>query len=562
VRILGIHDGHCASAALIEDGKLIYAEQEERFTYVKNQGGFPHKVIQFINDKYDLNTIDNVVVFGNYMGYYDWSRENILNYYENSAGSKARLKELLKRSELIYSTYKKKSNRKREEILAKYFSGNLQFIDHHLAHASAAYFGYGDFENKILVITADGEGDGLCATASIGFKGKMERLISIPAKSSLGRLYSYITFLYNMVPYEHEYKIMGLAPYCTDRKRIYAAKAELYRLISFNNDNDLFWSFNGKSTSIQAAGNEIKAVFDNYRFDIIAAAVQEFTEEILIEWVKRLIKHTGIKNVVASGGVFMNVKANMLIANLDEVESFYVFPSSGDESTSIGAAYWGYFEHSGKLNEKLTHYYLSDKLHFDKEKLNELFGSYKIEFYEDIEKTLAELLSKSEIIARIKGNAEFGARALGNRSIIANPSVKGVKKEINEMIKGRDFWMPFAPSVLDEDLDVYFDVNPKIKDYEYMIFTVPSKREKAVYAEAALHPYDLTGRPQMVRKEWNPDYHRLLSYYKEFTGESLVLNTSLNLHGYPIVKTLEQAEHVFSNSGLKYMAIDNYLISK
>lgn len=211
----------------------------------------------------------------------------------------------------------------------------------------------------------------------------------------------------------------------------------------------------------------------------------------------------------------------------------------------------------------LNNFYFGDEfvvLESELKKLDTL--KVKIKYFDDIETEIAKLIAAGEIVGRVKGRMEFGARALGNRSILANPSVDDVLKTINDMIKNRDFWMPFAPSVIEENIDDYFFTNDSVIDYEYMIFTCESKPEKRKYARNSLHPYDFTGRPQVVKKEHNPDYHRLITRYKELTGEGLILNTSYNLHGYPIVRTQEQALHVFLDSGLKFLALDNYMLVK
>ena len=181
--------------------------------------------------------------------------------------------------------------------------------------------------------------------------------------------------------------------------------------------------------------------------------------------------------------------------------------------------------------------------------------------FEDIEKKVAEILSKGEIVATFKGRMEFGVRALGNRSILANPADYSIINTINKMIKSRDFWMPFAPSMLEERTNEYI-VNLKRVKAPYMILTfdtVPEKRDKF---KAVIHPYDFTARTQVVYKEWNPDYYKLLKYYKELTGEEVILNTSFNLHGYPIVYRPKEALEVFDKSGLKYLDIGNFLVEK
>lgn len=564
VRILGIHDGHNSSVCLIEDGRIVHAVQEERFTYVKNQGGLPTHAIESVDRMYGLGSIDGFAFSGLYLGTYDWSRENVIRYYGTSDSWMNRIRQSLKKNQLVFRMYRKQMNDRRAALIADQLPlDKVQYLDHHLCHASAAYHGAGDYGRKVLVITADGEGDERAGSVYLGQDGKLTEIVSLRREHSLGRLYSYMTFLFNMVPYEHEYKIMGLAPYCTDRKNIDRCKQSLSSILRFVDDHALTWSYCGTYASIQAAGKEIKRIFAAHRFDVLAGALQEFTEDLLIEWIRRLIERTGVRDLVLSGGVFMNVKANMLIAKLSEVGSVFVFPSCGDESNAIGAAYHAYAERSGKLPVALDGFYLGEQLTVNEDDLRRaLPGGIDVQRYGNIEERVAELLAQGEIVGRIKGPMEFGARALGNRSILANPSVDGVLRTINEMIKGRDFWMPFAPSVLAEDVSRYFAVDRTVRNYEYMIFTAESLKEKRAYARNALHPYDHTGRPQAVKREHNPDYVRLLEHYKKLTGESLILNTSYNLHGFPMVRTQEQALHVFTHSGLPHLALGDLLLSK
>lgn len=564
MKILGIHDGHNSSVCLLRDGCIECAIQEERFTYEKNQGGMPSQALNYLSHRYGLDDVDCVVIAGSYMGQYDWSREAVLASYRNSTSSKNFIKQILRKLPPVYRSYKQAMNTKRWSIIEQHFpKEKVRFIDHHLCHASSAYYGMGVYDKPVLVITADGEGDGRSGSVYIGREGQLNELLSIPASASLGRLYSYITYLYNMVPYEHEYKIMGLAPYCTDKKRINECKSRLGKLINFDSEQALFWSYRGTNPSIQSAGREIEEIFHTTRFDVMAAAVQEFVEEIVVEWLGRVIRHTGIHTVAAAGGLFMNVKANMLLAKLPEVESIYVYPSCGDETNAIGAAYYTYFNAVAKPPQPLSGFYLGSELAIDEPSLMaSCRHGWSVTRSNDVEKDIATLLAQGEIVGRVKGPSEFGARSLGNRAILANPSVDGVLRTINEMIKGRDFWMPFAPSVLAEDAANYFSLDESVADYEYMIFTAESIQGKRGYARNALHPYDYTGRPQLVRTAQNSDYHRLLNYYKELTGESLILNTSYNLHGYPMVNTQDQALHVFENSGLRYLALGNYMLEK
>jgi carbamoyltransferase len=561
MRVLGIHDGHNSAVALIENGKLVMALQEERFSYEKNAGGMPIMALEHLHQSVGLDKVDAIAFCGKYMGASDWSRDSVLGSYRNSTLKRNILRQFLKKSALIRTAYQKKMNAHRLVDLPSFLDrGKVHYLDHHLCHASSAYFGNGQMDEPVLVLTCDGNGDGRSATASVGHHGKLFPVVSIPEADSIGRVYSYMTFLYNMVPYEHEFKIMGMAPYCTDAKRIHRCKQRIDDLFKWNQD-ETAWGYCGRYPSIQSAGDELKAIFEETRFDILAAALQLFTEETLVRWIRALIRKTGIRNLAMAGGVFMNVKANQIIAEMDEVAACFVFPSCGDESNAIGAAYHIYQELTDRYPEPLDTFYLGDEFVEDVSILGH-DSFYDHEYCEDIEGRVAALLARGEIVGRISGRMEFGARSLGNRAILANPSFPETLRTINDMIKGRDFWMPFAPSVMAEDLGRYFKFSDSVKSYSYMMFTAESHPEVREYARAALHPYDYSGRPNAVSEASNPGYYRLLKAFRSQTGEGLILNTSYNLHGYPMVRDGKQALHVFANSGLNYLAYGNYLLKK
>jgi carbamoyltransferase len=266
----------------------------------------------------------------------------------------------------------------------------------------------------------------------------------------------------------------------------------------------------------------------------------------------------------------MNVKANQLLSEMDEVEEIFIFPSCGDETNAIGAAYWVYVEECRKRGQALDMQPLSDLYwgkEFSDDEIEQALVAFpfstkvKVETPQNIERRIAELLASSHVVARFNGRMEFGARALGNRSILANPADPRVIKTINEMIKQRDFWMPFAPSVNVERVRDYLR-KPKDIPAPYMVITFDSIPEKVSVFAAGVHPYDGTARPQEVMESHNPRYHRLIQYYGDITGEEIILNTSFNLHGFPIAYTPEQAFITLDNSGLQYLAIGSFLISK
>jgi carbamoyltransferase len=252
---------------------------------------------------------------------------------------------------------------------------------------------------------------------------------------------------------------------------------------------------------------------------------------------------------------------------LDEVEEVFFMPSCGDESNVFGAtAYFVKNELKQKMKRQLSIYlgmeYSNEEIKkFIQEK--KLEEKYRVQYIPEIEIKIAELLSQFKVVARFAGRTEFGARSLGNRAILANPSDMKSFYMVNDQIKARDFWMPFAPSVLDRYAGIYFknfDLNKNMP--YYMIVTYDTTNEFQEKCRAAMHQGDKTARPQVVTKEMNPKYYKILEKFEKLTGIGAVLNTSLNIHGYPLVGTLDQALFTFENSGLKYVALENWLISK
>lgn len=567
--VVGIHDGHNSTVALLKDGKLSDVLQEERLQRIKNIGNFPATAFKDILLQEPLADTDVTIGFnGQHMSYGVWDKKDILQEYERSSTLTTTLKASAKKSKTIYSLYKADKVKDRIAALGKVLSplpSDIQSVEHHTAHAAAAYYGWGQ-QDKVLVLTCDGCGDGLCATVNIGEDGKIKRIAKITEDNSIGRLYAYMTFLMGMMPLEHEYKIMGLAPYSgmsTDVQRVYKKFRGLFEFEK--KQGNITWRRKQGVPSIYAPGQFLNKLVYRERFDWIAGGLQLFIEDFLKEWVANCIRETGIRRIALSGGVFMNVKANKALYELKEVDDIFVFPSCGDESNAIGVAYYSYAQAGGEHLKPLGPIYFGKEV--NDENVEKTLTNYndknkiKIDHHENIEKTIAELLTKGEIVGRIKGRMEFGARALGNRSILANPSMPGVVRIINEMIKCRDFWMPFAPSVLVESSQRYF-IKEKPVISPYMMLTFDTKPERRDKISAALHPFDYTARPQEVIRDWNPDYHKLIKYFEDMSGESLILNTSYNLHGHPIAYTAIDALEVFKNSGLKYLTLGNFLLKK
>src|SRR5262245_29058905 len=581
--VLGIHDGHNASAVLLKDGRIVAGVQEERPRGVKNALGLPRTAIQDVLSQAGLTPaeVDRVALSGLHSGEYldlDQSvkpAEQILKWHQASYDRKPfGLKRFVRRlvPDSLYEYLKGDHVRQRrlDAVAALGFNrAHIRLVEHHTAHAASAYYGWGRLQEPVLVLANDGMGDDICTTVSIGEGGRLKRLAAIPYTDSVAEIYAVTTFLMGMVPLEHEYKLMGMAPYASpgQARRVGAA---LSKLIEFDPSNGLAWHRRDQVPAFCFAHRYLAQFYGRQRFDHICGGLQKFVEDFLVQWVRNAIRHTGIRKVALGGGIFMNVKANQLILEMDEVQDLFVFPSCGDETNAAGAAYSVYADECQKDGRPIDIEPIRDLYwgrEFGEDAIDSALSAFKfvnkvrVRNLPDIERQVAELLATGSVVARCSGRMEFGARALGNRSILANPGDPRVIKTINDMIKKRDFWMPFAPSATVERIHDYV-LKPKDVPAPYMILTFDSVPKKAPVFAAAIHPYDGTARPQEVSESVNPSYYRLIQHYGDFTGEEIILNTSFNLHGFPIAYTPEQALFTLDNSGLEHLAIGNFLVSK
>lgn len=569
MRIIGIHDGHNAAACMLEDGVITAALQEERLTRVKNHDIFPSRSIGWLLEQAGctMDQVDAVAMNGHHLPVHRDRKSLIEATRYGGVMTPGRAIRRWARSTPALNLWKARRRRSREaEALAAGLDlSRLVYIDHHRCHAEAAYWGSHFRGEPVLVLTADGAGDDLCATISVADEnGRLERLATIGESHSPALVYLVITTMLGMVPNEHEYKLMGMAPYAPE-KNSEEVCAIFDRLFEWDPDQPLAWRRRRGVPNTYYIYDYLKKRLDLQRFDSICGGMQLWVERLLAEWVRRAVEVTGIHKVALSGGIFMNVKANKVIAELPEVADLYIYPSCGDETNAMGAAYAVYQEIRGEASppvQPLGPFYLGGEASAD-EILAALEANADAVAWkkpDDIAGHAADFLARGEVVARFDGRAEFGARALGNRSILGNPSMSGVIPVINDMIKSRDFWMPFACSLLAERSGDYID-NPKGIDAPYMILTFNTTGRKAEVA-AGTHPHDGTIRPQMVRQDWNPGYHRLLKAFEARTGIGGLLNTSFNLHGFPIVNTPEEAIDVMRRSGLNYLILGNYWVAK
>lgn len=563
---LGIHDGHNASVALSCNGVLLACYQEERFVKEKNYDGFPFKAVEKLLIDFDLKPgdISKVGMNGEYQPL-PLSREQRLQAFKERSDNKTKAKQYLKSNILVRKSlinYNKKS-RLLQAHEAGFDSNQIIFLDHHLLHASAAYFGSPMKGKESVVLTNDGSGDGYSAKVFVVRDGELDQIAAISDRASIGHLYSIFTYLLGMVPLEHEYKIMGMEPFC-DRIRAAQFKDELNKLFCFDSDTAVTWTYrNGEDIFYDIPF--LERLIRHKRFDVVMGGLQMFIEEFLQEWVRRCVKLTKIQDVCLSGGTFMNVKANQCIMNLPKVRNIFVFPSCGDESNAIGACFWLSAHSPNARVEKMKDVYLGPDIVYPTDIQRALISlthtKIKYSCPDNINSKVAELLVAGHVVGRFNGREEFGARSLGNRAILADPMAKDVVKHINELVKNRDFWMPFACTIKAARFSDYVVGNDK-NCPEYMIMTYDTVKEKRLEMLGGIHPYDFTVRPQLLLPEANPDYHALFDAFEKITGRGVIMNTSLNLHGLPLAHDFEDCVNIMVNSGLRYLQFGKYLLEK
>lgn len=588
--ILAIYTGHNATAALLKDGAIIACVSEERFNNIKNYIGFPKQAIAWCLDFAGISgqELTKVVRCGLYGAPIHHANQasrsmSLLSLLYNLVGLIRKtwrrlvyyLPFLRQIGALSYRLATKTIGRytvaQERRFIAKGLGIDIDKVvtyEHHFLHAATAYYSSPYNQQKALVLTLDAEGDHLSATVNIFDGVKVQRIAQTGREHSLGWIYLYLTQYLGMKPMEHEYKVMGLAPYAKPAhvKTVYD---KIKDSIILDPKNRLRFQAKHNTTDWLYY---LRQTMPGYRFDNIAGAWQKLFEDRLVEWVSEAIKQTKISTVCFAGGGFMNVKANQKIGQIPGLKQYFFMPSAGDESLPIGGCYVAYIDalKAQKPRKKATLLPI-DNLYWGPAYTNEEIitflnkgryaKKYLIRQSRTIEADIAELLAKGKVVARVRGRMEWGARALGNRSIMANPSDPDVVMIINEQMKDRDFWMPFAPSILADRLTDY--VKPeKINLSSFMIISFDSTELGRQELKAAIHPYDFTLRPQTVIAELNESYYKIIKEFEKLTGIGGILNTSFNLHGYPIVKGPAEAMHAFEHSGLEYLALEDYLISK
>jgi carbamoyltransferase len=581
LKAIAIHYGHNCTVGFSIDGEILCLLSEERLCRKKNATGYPFQALQYVIDNYlegDINNVDKVAIVDGsglgaayllrhgiepqrYLDYY-WKRKSLL--WTRLVSPSYRVLKTISQKLRPLILKKIKLRGVREDILKKVGLDprKVSFYDHHACHAaSSAYFSPVINEEPWLILTLDGEGDGLSSTVSIFNGESFEKISSNLNSVSLGYLFAETTSYLGMKSNEHEFKLMGMAPYA-DPDQVERLTVELSSLIRVSSDGQF-------NTSVSAFDflPQLMRIYAFERFDVISGAIQKLTEDLICQWAEYWIKKTGIARVALSGGVFMNVKAAKKLSESKFVESIFVVPSASDESLPIGALWMLAHDHDVEV-KPVTDIYLGRGFGRDyveemivRDKLEEDFDIEHFDSDHDLAERVASLLASNEIVARCCGREEWGARSLGNRSIMCNPSSFQNIERLNSKIKCRDFWMPFTPSLLAEDMQRYV-VNPRNTFAPYMSITFETTSLAREHFAAAVHPRDFTMRPQAVVESWNADYYRIISKFRDKTGIGGVLNTSFNLHGEPNVSTPEDAIRTVRGSGLDYVVIEHVLFHK
>jgi len=581
---------HDAAAALLKDGNLVGAAEEERFTRKKHDYDFPAHAIQFCLRRAGIQgqDLDYVVFFEKPLIKFERILMTVLQTFPKSR----RVFQESMMSWLGEKLWIKSLIKDRLGIAAD----KILFSEHHLSHAASAFFCSPYQEAAIL--TVDGVGEWATASYGKGNGTSIQTLGEIRFPHSLGLLYSTFTAFLGFEVNEGEYKVMGMAPFGRPR---YIDK--VYRLIrvekdgSFELDLDFFSfhyspdrTFNRKFEELFGPPRPVESYFftadssypayfgtkpvdyealakQNQYYADIAASIQKVTEEVLLEMANHLYKETGLKNLCMAGGVALNSVANGRILRETPFESIYIQPSAGDGGGAIGAAlyayhtvlgnprqfimehaYWGEEYSPGSIEKFLQETGIPYQRHDDEEELLE---------------QVVEQLGKGKVIGWFQGRFEWGPRALGNRSILADPRNPDMKDIVNTKIKFREPYRPFAPAVLLEKASDFFDLLDPAAHYpaRFMLYVVDVKQEKRDLVPAITH-VDGTGRVQTVSRAIAPRFHRLIELFGEATGVPVVLNTSFNLRGEPIVNTPVEGFNTFAKSGMDLLVLDHCIIEK
>ena len=583
---------HDSAAALLKDDEIISAAQEERFSRKKHDSSFPSNAILYCLEEANISPsqIDEIVFYEKPFLKFERLLETYLAFAPKGFRSFSRSMPLWIKDKLFQ---KRMIEKELQEIFGKKedFKKKILFSEHHLSHAASAFFP-SPFETA-AILTLDGVGEWTTSSYSLGSGNELTVKKEIHFPHSLGLLYSAFTFYAGFKVNSGEYKLMGLAPY---GKAIYADLIK-DNLVSIQEDGSfqLDMSYFDYCTGLTMTNKKFEKLFGgpprvseseiSQKEMDIAASIQKVTEEIVLKLAKSIAKESGEKNLCLAGGVALNCVANGILIKEKIFEKIWIQPAAGDAGGSLGAALavW-YLKHKkprkimskldsmkgSYLGPKFEDYYIEDCLKKSK-------AVYHSQSEEEIIKNTAEALASEKAIGWMQGRMEFGPRALGCRSIIADPRSPRMQKQLNLKVKYRESFRPFAPSILIEDTKEWFDIEEspymlivgdvseqkkiKMKDHEEKLFGIDKLNVSRSKIPAVTH-VDYSARVQTVHKETNSKYHKLITEFKRITGCPVLVNTSFNVRGEPIVCDPNDAFRCFMGTDLDLLVIGNFILYK
>ncbi len=561
---------HDSSAALVKDGVLIAAAEEERFSRVKHDSGFPKLAIEFVLARAGV-TIHDVDFVAFYEKPFVKFERMLLTAMATFPRSSAVFRESMQRW-ISDKLWVKSHMTKKLGIPAS----KVLFAEHHVSHAAASFF-TSPYE-EAAILTVDGAGEWTTSTMGVGRGNKIEITKELRFPHSLGLLYSAFTAYCGFEVNEGEYKLMGMHPYGKPR-----FVDKIKELIHIADDGSLWhdmkffaYHYSPDTTLAKAFGEHFgrpardpklgDTSLDPYYCDM-AASIQKVTEDVVLTMARHLHEETGLKQLVMAGGVALNSVANYKVLRQGPFEEIYIMPAPGDDGGCVGAAYWAY---NHVLNQPrgpaLDHAYLGSE--YSDTEIEAFLRKYDIPFRhiegdEQFFDYAAQALVDGNVCGWFRGRFEFGPRALGARSIIADPRRPEMKDKLNATIKFREAFRPFAPSVLEERANEFFDIPDAEMHFpaRFMLYVAPVREEKRSVLPAITHE-DGSGRLQTVYRETNPAYHGVIRRFGELTGVPVIMNTSFNLKGEPIVESPAHAFNTFSLSGMDLLFLNNFVIDK
>ena len=585
---------HDSAAALISNGQILSAVQEERFTRIKHDASFPKKSIKYIlnHHKINLGDVDNVVFYDKPFLKFERLIETYLSIVPKGFNSFRMAMPIWLREKLFL----KDLLIKELKLFDKTFHhSKLLFSEHHFSHAASAF--YPSPFKKAVVLTLDGVGEWATTTIAIGENNKLKIIKEINFPHSIGLLYSAFTYYLGFKVNSGEYKVMGLAPYGKPifKDLIFKKIVDLKEDGSFRLNQEYFNYMGG----LTMTNNVFSKLFNHkvrlpekenltqFHMDI-AASVQTVIEEIIIRITRFLSKEYEIENLCMAGGVALNCVANSKILNDKQFKNIWVQPASGDAGGALGAAlgaWYSEFDNKRLISQTgnkddMKGAYLGPE--YSDKYIESFLSTNKIPYKSFTEDEMIQITAKSLVegnaIGWFQGRMEFGPRSLGSRSILGDPRSESIQKNLNLKVKFRESFRPFAPSILREDLTDWFDLN---KDSAYMLFVSQVKKEKQIQMTEkeknlfgihklnikrskvpAITHVDYSARIQTVHQDTNLKFYKLISCFKELTGCPMLVNTSFNVRGEPIVCSPQDSYKCFLGTDLDLLVLGNCIISK